>query len=119
MGRATFESIGSKPLRNRYNWVLTNNESLLGNSIVNEHSSFSYINYESICNLIGYGGLNPWIIGGEQVYNLFMADNMVSIIYVSRMRQSYGCDKFFRLPSTATFLCSVEYDSFTLEKWKI
>jgi dihydrofolate reductase len=119
MGRATFESMGSKPLRNRYNWILTNNEVLLDSTVINNHSNFRYITYNFIRNSCEHDNFDGWIIGGEQIYNLFMADGLISIIYISRMRQSYGCDKFFRLPHNAAFLTSIEYDSFTLEKWKV
>ncbi|GIW21068.1 MAG: hypothetical protein KatS3mg068_0075 [Candidatus Sericytochromatia bacterium] len=38
---------------------------------------------------------NAWIIGGEEIYNLFFP--FVNKIYVTKVLGNYNCDKFFKI----------------------
>ena len=41
-----------------------------------------------------------WVIGGESVYNLFLQENLVEEIYLTKIFENYKCDTFFDYPST-------------------
>lgn len=69
MGRKTFESLGSDPLPNRLNIILTKD------SYYKMDSSFLYEKARSIREVLeiceGYGIKELWVIGGAEVYKQF------------------------------------------------
>lgn len=91
MGRKTFESIGSKPLPNRINIVLSNTLANTSNT-----TGVLFVNLDSLDKEIAYyKSLNYsiYIIGGENVYKHFISicDNII----LSHIHNSYECDTFF------------------------
>jgi dihydrofolate reductase len=83
MGRKTFESIG-RPLPNRINIVLTNN---------NTYKADGIIVYTDINKLINdYKNDDIYVIGGKQIYDAFSkyADTYI----ISFIHNSYDCDTF-------------------------
>lgn len=89
MGRKTLESFpGGKPLKNRVNIVLTRNPAFAREGVITAHSA------QEVRERIGrYEDRPVWIIGGEQIYRMFLND--CTRAYVTRMRQSFAADTWF------------------------
>ena len=108
MGRRTWESIGSKPLPNRVNIVVTSNTASVNNCIA------------CVCMAdaieLAQGLLKPiFIIGGTSMYK--EAIPFASNVYLTRIKNSYNCDTFFPFYSLDRFQCEVgswdEYNGIT------
>jgi dihydrofolate reductase len=92
MGRKTFESIGSKGLKGRVNFVLSRTLPLLQkDAIVERHSSI-------LLQKLQRDPFDSYIIGGEQIYKEFLphADEVI----LTQMEGNYECDSFFPVLST-------------------
>jgi len=115
MGRKTYESIPNKfrPLRNRINMVLSSNDPILGDEEKEKYlnqSLFYKKSYQEIHDWITDTGddvNNVFVIGGGQVYHDFLWNDDVKelfnieMIYITRIRGKYECDKKFpKIPST-------------------
>ena len=75
MGRRTFESIGSKPLPNRLNIVLSKDESFgfdleLGDMLMDLHLSRNIRDVLLTCEAHSIEEL--WVIGGKEIYEQFI-----------------------------------------------
>ncbi len=87
MGRKTFDSIG-KELPNRINVVLSRNK------------MENVLNFQDLKHLFLYIEKNKeqinsvFIIGGSQIYKLFLDLRIISEMYVSRIEGNYNCDIF-------------------------
>ena len=91
MGRKTYESIG-KPLSGRMNYVLSKTKQ------ENQENLFFFNNYKSLLESIKIQNFNEvWIIGGEKIYKLFLDLDIVSEVYVTKIKGNYDCDVFFPL----------------------
>ena len=95
MGRQTYESIPTKysPLKHRHNCVLSSrlNTSPQSNNV----SIFS--NPDSLIQWIKESKYESfWIIGGKQIYNLFLHDTRICVkeIHMSILDTIYECDTF-------------------------
>ena len=91
MGKNTFLSIG-KPLPKRTNIVLSTS---LSNTL---HDNI--IIFNNITPLIHYIQTQHfdqiWIIGGLQIYQLFLEKKLIDEIYITLINNSYpSCDTFF------------------------
>lgn len=89
MGRKTYESIG-KPLPDRVNIVMS--ETLPvdtpGVRVVRD--------LESCCDECSkIPNKNYYVIGGAEIYALFLKSGLVSEAYVTELRGEYDCDVFF------------------------
>ena len=98
MGKNTWNSLKS-PLSNRDNLILSTTMEKIdyksNNNIVK-----SFTNIESLikfCNRLDYSEV--WIIGGSQIYELFLQNNLIDIyrLYITYIDKYYECDKFFNL----------------------
>lgn len=74
MGRRTYESLPFKPLKNRYNIVLTTNP----DKYETTHDNVVFTTHENISNIIRnqkqkWGEL-VYVIGGSEVYHYFIKD---------------------------------------------
>jgi len=87
MGRKTFESIG-RPLPKRINIVLTTNSSYKAEGCLVFNCFEEIISWYKTSN----DGKDMYIIGGKQVYQLFLpyADKLI----ISKIHNSYECDTF-------------------------
>ena len=86
MGRKTFESLGNKPLNNRRNIVLSNTLPLTEGIEV-------YKTKEELLNNLN-DDEEVFIIGGEQIYNLFIND--ANVMYITTIfGDGRGADTFF------------------------
>jgi len=94
MGRKTWESIGCKPLKNRVNIVLSNT---LSKETANSSNNVYFFNndLEIIEFCINKCFHETWIIGGEQIYNLFLNNFYISHCIITRIPGNYDCDTFF------------------------
>lgn len=98
MGRKTFESMGSKPLPNRFNIVLTNSVEKYINL---ENENLNFCDIEHIVDILKKLGKNDdyWIIGGSEIYNKLY--NFIDEIYVTRINDAKeGDKKFFNIDSS-------------------
>lgn len=93
MGRKTFESLGSKALPDRVNYVLT--------SAIDAFFMRMYISKVTYCKTfnvllreIKLENKNAWIIGGENIYKEFMPH--AQRMYITRVHQTIeNGDAFF------------------------
>lgn len=84
MGRRTFESIG-KLLPNRKNIIFSRNKNLdIKGAIVTD----DFLKILKIAK-----NNNVWIIGGKEIYKLFL--NHVDEIILSKLHKAYNCNIFF------------------------
>ncbi len=49
--------------------------------------------YKTVQDIIELKLETPWVIGGEQIYQLFM--DHCTHLYITRINSSYDCNKFF------------------------
>lgn len=92
MGRNTWESLEKKPLRNRFNVVVTSESSSY--STQNDLSNLMFINsssLESLPQIINEGEI--FIIGGEELYRKYVGE--AEYIYATVIEQDFDCDRFF------------------------
>lgn len=86
MGRKTFESLGNKPLKGRRNIVLSSSLSTIEGVEI-------YKTKEELLHHLN-DGEEVFIIGGEQIYNLFIND--VNVMYLTTIFEGgRGADTFF------------------------
>lgn len=106
MGRKTFQSILSslgKPLPERNNIVLTENESF-------SHPGVEVVNsIEGLIEQAKRSERNLFIIGGATIYSQFM--DVADRLYVTRVNESFGADTYFPTidASTWTIRSKVEH----------
>ena len=92
MGRKTYESIG-KALPNRVNYVLSR---LLKRENVDKQINL-FNNFEELLKDLEKNQFDEcWIIGGAEIYNLFLEKtDLISEIYLTKINKDYDCDTFF------------------------
>lgn len=96
MGRNTWNSIPTHPLAHRHNLILSRSH-----TSTNETKISFFKDVEHVIEYIKDAGFEDiWIIGGEQVYTLFLnkpeLNALVKEIYVTEVAGNYECDTFFR-----------------------
>lgn len=88
MGRKTYESIGSKPLPNRENVVLSR-------TLDAEQPPHVYVerDYKEVIEILRNTLGTSYVMGGEQIYKLFLpyTDELV----MTTVMDDYNCDTFF------------------------
>jgi dihydrofolate reductase len=103
MGRNTWLSLPKKPLPNRTNIIISNNLNSSNAIIYNDPMRILKDNnkYDDI-----------WIIGGEQLYNFYLKNNLVNDIYLTEIiktNKKIDYDTFF--PSISENFHCVSQDS--------
>lgn len=98
MGRKTFESLGCKPLKNRFNIVLTNNPMAMTVDhidVLHDYSNIVFENFEMVQFMTEQSPDKEFIvIGGQQIYELFLP--YASKIYLTRIHHQFKqADSFF------------------------
>ena len=111
MGRRTWESIGSKPLPNRINAVVTKNELLLArgpaesyasNPITRPHWVMEGDMKDVLWDLEKmYAQKNVWVIGGAEIYR--QALPYVDNLYLTTIPGKYDCDVFLNKKQVEAF----------------
>ena len=91
MGRKTYESIPERfrPLAKRKNIVLTQNPNLQIKGVTCVTSP------EDAIKAARDAKRHPYVIGGEQIYKLFLDNSLVDRIIVSQIKGEYEGDVFF------------------------
>tara|TARA_B100000401_G_scaffold228547_1_gene154772 strand:- start:875 stop:1225 length:351 start_codon:yes stop_codon:yes gene_type:complete len=90
MGNNTWNSLPKKPLKNRDNLILSRKDHTNGDGFAYFKDIESIIEY---CKEKNYDVI--WVIGGGEIYKLFLEKNMIDYIYLSRLNKDYECDVFF------------------------
>lgn len=119
MGRKTFESVNNTPFTNRYNIIVTSQDSLEVNK---GKAPYSYIFCKSIREaILNAAKMQPkktiFIIGGAEIYKQCMP--ICDEIYISEFKENKKADVFF--PDVDDdFYCHdfIEYKDFTIMKYK-
>ena len=92
MGRKNFESIPHKfrPLPNRTNIIVTRQSDYVAKNCIVANSI-----EESLKIAQANGDVEPFIIGGGQIYKLALENNLIDRIYLTRIHHSFEGDTFF------------------------
>lgn len=88
MGSTTWKSIGSKPLPNRINIVLSRK-----NEYPSANHTFSDPDEALIFCKDNYLNKKIFIIGGDSIYKTYM--DIVDTFYITEIDADYECDTFF------------------------
>jgi len=105
MGRVTFESLpDKKPLKNRTNIVLTNDKEYKAEGVIICHT------IEKVLKICNESELETFIIGGEQIYKLFLP--YCKKAYVTRIYHSFAADKHLTNFITDEWKLTEESDTF-------
>jgi len=96
MGRKTYDSLPQKPLPDRYNIILTQNSELLKNK--HGFDNVYFTNSHNVLNELAdlrqaYGFSTAFVIGGRQIYELFM--NLFQEMYITYIDASFEFDTKF------------------------
>ena len=87
MGNNTFRSMNSKPLKDRFNCVLSKNAKYLNDH--NDHLNLKY--FMSINELLEFGEKNDkdfndmFICGGTSLYEYFITHNLLDYLVISQI----------------------------------
>ncbi|PTY40626.1 dihydrofolate reductase [Brachyspira hampsonii] len=100
MGRVTFESLGSKPLPNRKNIVVSSSSNI---ELSEKYDNLFYEKSfeDSISKLLLEKNNQIFIIGGESIYK--KALDYADTIYLTHIDKDYHCDRFFPQIDTSLF----------------
>lgn len=96
MGRKTFLSLpNQKPLKDRYNIILTKDESFNITNTITIHSLPELFEFlDNMLKETSYTNQDIWIIGGEQIYKQLLP--YCDYAYVTMVKDtSEECDSFF------------------------
>ena len=85
MGRKTYQSLPA-PLKNRINVVLTNSPQKATDCNV-VFTTFEELNLDA--------NIEYWVIGGAEIYEKFLAENLVDKIYLSKFNIEVNGDTYF------------------------
>ena len=120
MGRLTWVSIGSKPLKGRVNIVISK-------KLESGNDYYVVDSFESALKLAESFERSIYVIGGGQIYNLAINHPDCYILYVTRIYNTYeNCDvKFPLIPNEFNLVSNIndfiEYENgigFRFEVWK-
>lgn len=92
MGRKNFESIPHKfrPLPNRTNIIISRQSDYVAEDCIVVNSL-----EDSLKIAQKNGDVEPFIIGGGQIYKLAIENNLINRIYLTRIHHSFEGDTFF------------------------
>ncbi|AXK51278.1 dihydrofolate reductase [Spiroplasma alleghenense] len=114
MGRKTFEAIGSKPLPNRENIVLSKN----GNLVINNENVKIINDIDYLIKRYQNQPNELIVIGGSQIYQMFLpyADKLI----VSVIKQNYPGDTIFPRVNWDDFeiYSEIDKDEFVIKKYE-
>lgn len=96
MGRKTFESL-KRPLKGRLNIVITNEKRPSSDGLI-------FCDYNFAINLLETEGMvdDAFVIGGEQIYNLFFEEKRIHELFVTLIQGDFECDKRLVIPEYLT-----------------
>tara|TARA_B100000424_G_C22932498_1_gene496019 strand:- start:759 stop:1307 length:549 start_codon:yes stop_codon:yes gene_type:complete len=97
MGKNTYNSLKNKFLVDRDNLILSSSiqiDKIINNNLIKTFSNINIL--EKFIKEKNYDEI--WVIGGEQIYKLFMQENdlfKLNYIYVTFIDKDIKCDTFF------------------------
>ena len=97
MGRKTWDSLPNKykPLPKRKNIIISSKK-----DIIKQENVIVYNDINLIKNHYTEINKNTWIIGGTQIYNYALENDLVNSILVTLIDNEFECDVFFpKIPS--------------------
>jgi|UniRef100_A0A6C0AL02 dihydrofolate reductase len=97
MGRKTWDSLPNKykPLPKRKNIIISSKK-----DIIKQENVIVYNDINLIKNHYTEINKNTWIIGGTQIYNYALENDLVNSILVTVIDNEFECDVFFpKIPS--------------------
>jgi dihydrofolate reductase len=104
MGRRTWESLPKKPLPKRYNAVISKTmRNTTANDTISENTPFIADNLKLAIDVFVGFGIQPFIIGGAQIYRLALEQGLVDKIIMTRVRKSYEGNVYFPKEWESTF----------------
>lgn len=115
MGRKTFESIPGGRLKNRINFVLTNDVTLhckLPKNLINLNlNHVYYMNLNTFYKFYGNNVYsNVFVIGGSNIYNTFLKLNQLTKLYITHVERVDGkMIKFEENQEPDTFMDNFSY----------
>lgn len=86
MGRKTFESMGKRPLPHRTNIIMTRQEDYSASGVMVVHSPEEL--YQKVSK-----EENLFIIGGSEIYRLFLSD--ADVLWQTKINMNFDGDTFF------------------------
>jgi dihydrofolate reductase/thymidylate synthase len=95
MGRKTYESIG-KPLPNRFNIVLSRTLSLPSDPNLAVVGDFQTC--VKLCQSKEHAGKKHFVIGGAEIYKLFLDSGLVHESFVTELVGNFNCDVIYPNP---------------------
>lgn len=116
MGRLTFESLKMKPLKSRYNIVITSNKELI--------SSEQLIFVDSIQKAFEEAkriDKDIFIIGGAKLFDQVLKDypQLLDKLYITQFLSDHTCDTFFNYDFTKhTLLTCKEYEDISISVYQ-
>jgi thymidylate synthase len=95
MGYKTWESLSFKPLQGRYNIVLTNKK------INSSYQNTIFTDFDNLKNVMETTPYKEtFVIGGQSIYEHFLAEGLITEMYITQLENDVKCDTFFpRVPS--------------------
>lgn len=115
MGRKTWESIGSKPLKYRKNIVITNGQ------VEGSPDDIYFGDMGKVLQTIQSDnpGKTIWVMGGAEIYRqaLPYCDNL----YLSKFKETFNCDTFIDpellKPFSKLITCVIPHNDLTFTAW--
>ena len=93
MGRKTWDSLNHKSLPKRDNYILSRSFLDLRGTGSNTYAFTDIDRMLHICRKKKYDTI--WIIGGAEIYQLFLKRGIVSELYITTISGDYDCDTTF------------------------
>lgn len=92
MGKNTWNSTNF--LKNRHNYILSTTLEI--DEIRDNYEIKSFKNFTTLMNYLkNKNYVCNWIIGGSQIYQSFLNNNMIDSIYLTLIDKYFECDTFF------------------------
>lgn len=122
MGSNTWNSLPKQPLQNRFNCILSTS--------LEVDKKYAKV-FNNVDNLLDFTHSKKfddvWVIGGEQIYNLFLEKDLINEIYLTKIYENHKCDTYFKYPNTFSITNSssmmseqnIVFNYILLEKQKV
>jgi len=92
MGRKTWDSLNHTSLPNRDNYILSRSFLDIRDASKNTYAYTDLEKLLHICSKKKYEDI--WVIGGSEIYKLFLNKNIVSELHITFISGEYDCDTF-------------------------
>ena len=114
MGKATWDSLPTKPLPNRNNIIVTSSE-------MDKNGPYHFLTFDQApAHLKSMAKLQDvWVIGGAQLVNGLLS--IIDEIWLSRINGTYNCDVFLPrdiIETTFSLVSSEKEGDIYVDKWR-